>query len=98
MPKIREVRSYGYYKMGKGVRRKAKYTYTRRAFFFPVAFERELANFLGLELTPRIEDNRIVLEPQKKTAEIPRPNYSIRSRKIRPFSRKLKILHAIQQV
>ena len=66
MPKIREVKCYGYYRVEKGGKKKARYVYTRRAYYFPVAFEKQLEGFRAVELFPHVEGDRIVLEPRKR--------------------------------
>jgi len=69
LPKIREVKCYGYYHVEKGGKRKARYVYTRRVYYFPVAFEKELEPFRGVELFPHVVDDRIVLSPRKRRSK-----------------------------
>jgi hypothetical protein len=66
VPKIREVKCYGYYRVEKGGKRKARYVYSRKAYYFPVAFEKQLDAFRGVELFPHVEDDEIILSPRRR--------------------------------
>ncbi len=68
MPKIREVRFRGYRRVENGSKKRT-YVYTRKVFYFPVAFEKELVAFRGIELFPHVEDDRIVLESRKRRSK-----------------------------
>ena len=69
MPKIREVKCYGYYRVEREGKKKTRYVYTRKAYYFPVAFEKQLNMFKGVELYPHLEEDKIVLEPRKRRAK-----------------------------
>ena len=64
LARIRNVSSYGYYRFDERPTAKARYKYVRKAYFFPKAFEKQLEPFLGVDLLPRVERGRIVLEPK----------------------------------
>jgi hypothetical protein len=68
MPKIREVKCCGF-RVDKEGKKKARYVYTRKAYYFPVAFEKQLSMFKGVELHPHLEDDKIVLEARKRRAQ-----------------------------
>ena len=66
MPRIREVKCYGYYRVEKGGKRKARYVYDRKVYYFPVAFEKQLDAFRGVELFPHVVGDEVVLSPRRR--------------------------------
>ena len=65
LTKIRNIQTYGYYKFKDRSRHKTRYKYIRKAYFFPKTFEKELTPFQEVDLAPRVEGKRIILEPRK---------------------------------